>query len=149
MASRTFAVQFGVLAAIAAAMTAGVYGLVAGIVKLDDAGLHLSRLPNAALAATGRGILRAAPWLMKALAVAGTVAMFLVGGGILTHGVRAIGEWIEHMTEAGARVPGAGALIGALTPTFANATAGIIAGGLVLLVVKLFERLRAKPGAPH
>ena len=149
VASRTFAVQCGVLAGISAAMTAGVYGLVAGIVKLDDAGLHLSRLPNAALAATGRGILRSAPWLMKALAVAGTVAMFLVGGGILTHGFRAIGEWIKHMTEAGARVPGAGALIGALTPTFANATAGIIAGGLVLLAVKLFERLRAKPGAPH
>jgi len=149
VASRAIAVQVGVLGGIAALMTVGVYGLVAGIVKLDDAGLHLSRLPNAALAATGRGILRAAPWLMKALAVAGTIAMFLVGGGILTHGVRAIGEWIEHMTEAGAQVPGAGALIGALTPTFANAAAGVIAGGLVLLAVKLFERLRAKPGAPH
>jgi predicted DNA repair protein MutK len=149
VASRTFAVQVGVLAGIAAVMTAGVYGLVAGIVKLDDAGLHLSRLSNAALAALGRGILRAAPWLMKALAVAGTVAMFLVGGGILTHGVHAIGEWIEHVAQAGAQVPGAGALIGALTPTFANAAVGIMAGGLVVLAAKLFEHLRAKPGASH
>jgi len=84
-----------VLAGIAALMTVGVYGLVAGIVKLDDAGLHLSRKPSAPLAATGRGILRAAPWLMKFLSVAGTAAMFLVGGGILVHGFHALGEWIR------------------------------------------------------
>ena len=72
------------LAAIAVLMTVGVYGLVAGIVKLDDAGLRLSRRDGARRAqALGRGILRAAPWLMKGLSVAGTAAMFLVGGGIL------------------------------------------------------------------
>ena len=145
VAGRELSVQVGVLAGIAALMTIGVYGLVAGIVKLDDAGLHLSRLSNAALAAFGRGILRAAPWLMKLLALAGTVAMFLVGGAILTHGVHAAGEWIEHVALDAARIPGAGALL----PMLANAAVGIIAGLLVVLLVKLFERLRAKSGAPH
>jgi predicted DNA repair protein MutK len=149
VAGRELSVQVGVLSGIAALMTVGVYGLVAGIVKLDDAGLHLSRLSNAALAAFGRGILRAAPWLMKLLALAGTVAMFLVGGAILTHGVHAVSEWIEHAALDAARIPGAGTVLGALTPTLANAAVGIVAGGLVVLVVKLFERLRAKPGAPH
>ena len=75
------------LAAIAVVMTVGVYGLVAGIVKLDDFGLHLSRRAGAAARAAGDAILRAAPWLMKGLSVAGTAAMFLVGGGILVHGI--------------------------------------------------------------
>ena len=149
VANREFAVQVGVLAGIAAVMTVGVYGLVAGIVKLDDAGLHLSRFPNAALAAFGRGILRAAPWLMKALAVAGTAAMFLVGGGILTHGVHAVGAWIRHAALGAAQIPAAGTVLGALTPMLANAAVGVIAGGLVVLAEKLFQRLRAKPGASH
>ena len=93
------------LAGIAALMTVGVYGLVAGIVKLDDLGLRMSRMASAALAATGRGILRAAPWLMKFLSVAGTAAMFLVGGGILTHGIHAVGEWIRDAAVDAARFP--------------------------------------------
>ncbi len=149
VAGRELSVQVGVLSGVAALMTVGVYGLVAGIVKLDDAGLHLSRLSNAALAAFGRGILRAAPWLMKLLALAGTVAMFLVGGAILTHGVHAVSEWIGHAALDAARIPGAGMVLSALTPMLANAAVGIIAGLLVVLVVKLFERLRAKSGAPH
>jgi predicted DNA repair protein MutK len=149
VASREFAVQLGVLAAIAALMTAGVYGLVTGIVKLDDAGLRMSRMSNTALAVTGRGILRAAPWLMKALAVAGTAAMFLVGGGILTHGVRAVREWIEDAAVDAARIPGAGTVLGASTPTLANAAVGIVAGALVLLVVKLVQRRRSKLGVSH
>jgi predicted DNA repair protein MutK len=149
VADRDFALQFGVLAGIAVLMTVGVYGLVAGIVKLDDAGLHLSRMSNAALSRLGRGILGAAPWLMKALSVAGTAAMFLVGGGILTHGVHAVGEWIKDAAVDAATIPGAGAVLGALTPMLANAVVGIVAGGLVVLVIKLFQRLRAKPGAAH
>ena len=105
VADRDFAVQVGVLAGIAAVMTVGVYGLVAGIVKLDDAGLHLSGKSNAASAALGRGILRAAPWLMKALAIAGTAAMFLVGGGILTHGFHAVSEWIKDAAVDAAESP--------------------------------------------
>ena len=88
VADRALAVQVGVLAGIAALMTVGVYGLVAGIVKLDDAGLQPEpHGERGARRPSGRGILRAAPWLMKSLTVAGTAAMFLVGGGILTHGV--------------------------------------------------------------
>jgi len=147
VADKALAVQVGVLAGIAALMTVGVYGLVAGIVKLDDLGLHLSRAANAALAATGRGILRAAPWLMKFLSVAGTAAMFLVGGGILTHGVREVGEWIHDAALDAAAIPGVGAVLGAMTPMLANAVAGIAAGGLVVLAARLFRRLRGPDAA--
>jgi len=149
VADRDFALQLGVLVGIAALMTVGVYGLVAGIVKLDDAGLRMSRMANAAPAALGRGILSAAPWLMKTLSVAGTAAMFLVGGGILTHGVHAVGEWIQDTAIDAAQIPGAGAVLGALTPMLANAAVGIVAGGLVALAMKLFQRLRANRGAAH
>ncbi|MGH8198506.1 MAG: DUF808 domain-containing protein [Steroidobacteraceae bacterium] len=140
VADREFAVQVGVLIGIAALMTVGVYGLVAGIVKLDDAGLRMSRMANAAFAALGRGILSAAPWLMKTLSVAGTAAMFLVGGGILTHGVHAVGEWVDHAAIDAAEIPSAGVVLGALTRMLANAVAGIAAGGVAVLVVSLFRR---------
>src|SRR5690606_36625194 len=79
--------RFGVLTAIAVIMTVGVYGLVAGIVKLDDAGLALIKRQSNLAQALGRGILFMAPKLMKFLSVAGTTAMFLVGGGIVVHGI--------------------------------------------------------------
>ncbi len=142
VADREFAVQVGVLVGISAMMTVGVYGLVASIVKLDDAGLHLSRMANAATAALGRGILQAAPWLMKSLAVAGTAAMFLVGGSILTHGFHTVGESIKDAAVAAARIPGFGAVAGVLTPTLANALVGVVAGGLAVLALTLFRRLR-------
>jgi len=142
VADRSLEIQIGVLTGIAALMTVGVYGLVAGIVKLDDLGLNMSRKANAALAATGRGIVRAAPWLMKFLTVAGTAAMFLVGGGILVHGVHAVGEWIRDTAVDAAAIPGAGAVLGALTPMLANAVVGVVAGGLAVLVVKVLGRLR-------
>jgi len=147
VADRALEVQVGVLAGIAALMTVGVYGLVAGIVKLDDAGLHLSRKPSAPLAATGRGILRAAPWLMKFLSVAGTAAMFLVGGGILVHGFHALSEWIRDAAVDAAAIPGAGAVLGALTPMLANAVVGIIAGGIAVLALSLFRRLKPPDAA--
>jgi uncharacterized protein len=79
--------RIAVLTAIAVVMTVGVYGLVAAIVKLDDAGLYLSQRASSAARALGRGLLWGAPWLMKGLSVAGTIAMFLVGGSILRHGI--------------------------------------------------------------
>jgi len=83
-----------VLGGIALAMTAGVYGVVAGIVKLDDLGFYLSRSGGrGARRALGAGILKAAPYLMKALALGGTFAMFLVGGGIITHGTPLLEPW--------------------------------------------------------
>jgi uncharacterized protein len=147
VAQRELSVQIGVLAGIAALMTVGVYGLVAGIVKLDDLGLRMTRMSGAALVATGRGILRAAPWLMKGLAIAGTAAMFLVGGGILTHGVHAVGEWIRDAAVDAAAIPGAGTVLGALMPTLANAVVGIVAGGLVVLALKLFRWIRRPDAA--
>ncbi len=99
VAAASFAQRVSVLVGISILMTVGVYGLVAGIVKLDDAGLRLSRSASGAAQAFGRGLLAFAPWLMKALSVLGTAAMFLVGGGILLHGVPALGHAVEHWAE--------------------------------------------------
>lgn len=134
VASEVFMKQVAVLSGIALLMTVGVYGFVAGIVKLDDGGLWLSRRTGdgaftAVQAALGRGILRMAPWLMKSLSVVGTAAMFLVGGGILTHGIPGAHDGIHHMAVA------AGPVLGAIVPTLADATTGILAGAVVLVVV--------------
>jgi predicted DNA repair protein MutK len=145
VADAAFGTRVAVLVGIAVAMTIGVYGLVAGIVKLDDAGLHLSRRASAAARAVGRGRLRSAPWLMKGLSVAGTAAMFLVGGGILTHGIARLHHGIEGLAESAGALPGVGAVLAALTPMLANAAAGIAAGALVLAVVTLAQRLRGAP----
>jgi predicted DNA repair protein MutK len=125
--------QVAVLVGIALLMTVGVYGLVAGIVKLDDAGLWLARR-GGAQAALGRAILRAAPGLMKALSVAGTAAMFLVGGGIVAHGVPALHAVVQAITQASP------ATIQAVVEQIANAGVGVLAGALVLAVVTLGQR---------
>jgi hypothetical protein len=139
--------KVGVLVAISLIMTVGVYGLVAGIVKLDDLGLHLQQKSSAALKAIGNGLLVAAPKLMKTLAIVGTAAMFMVGGGILVHGIGAMHHIVESAQHGAAAVPGVGALLGWATPVLINAVAGLIAGGLVLLVVtgatRLFKRKAA------
>lgn len=132
--------RIAVLVGISLIMTIGVYGLVAGIVKLDDLGLHLNRQAAAWKQALGRGILAAAPWLMKTLSVVGTAAMFLVGGGILVHGIPALG----HGIEAFAATLG---WIGSLAASLAGALAGLVAGGVVLALVSLGKRLRGG-GAP-
>ncbi|MFJ1260913.1 DUF808 domain-containing protein [Cupriavidus sp. CuC1] len=131
----TFGTQVTVLTTISLLMTVGVYGLVAGIVKLDDAGLYLSQKASAGARAIGRGILRLAPWLMRALSVIGTAAMFLVGGGILAHGIPAAHHLIEPATEMLAGVPVLGAGLGMLGPVLINALTGIAAGALVTAVV--------------
>jgi len=136
VADAPLAQKAAVLAGIALVMTVGVYGLVAGIVKLDDAGLWLSRQASAAMQALGRGLLVAAPWLMKALSVVGTLAMFLVGGGILTHGV----PWLHHAIEG--LTAGAGAVAGLLVPLLADALVGVAAGIVVLAGVMAVQRLR-------
>jgi predicted DNA repair protein MutK len=131
VAGSDFVTRLAVLALIAVVMTVGVYGLVAGIVKLDDLGLYLSRKAGAAKA-LGAGILKAAPWLMKGLSIAGTAAMFLVGGGILVHGFTPLG----HALEALAQGPAHGAVMFVL-----NALVGMVAGAIVLGVVTLAQRL--------
>jgi uncharacterized protein len=136
-----FSTQLFVLSTIAVVMTVGVYGLVAGIVKLDDAGLYLSQAGSAVRRTIGRGILWLAPWLMKTLSVAGTAAMFLVGGGILTHGFTPLHHWIEGITAAAGGVPTVGAALAWATPLLLDAAVGIVAGAVVLLAVQLFKKL--------
>ncbi|MGQ0699353.1 MAG: DUF808 domain-containing protein [Panacagrimonas sp.] len=146
VADADFTRQLLVLSSISAVMTVGVYGLVAGIVKLDDAGLHLSKAASAFVRGAGRALLGFAPILMKTLSIVGTAAMFMVGGGILTHGVPALYHGIEHAAEAVLVVPAAGSVFAALTPTLLNALAGVVAGALivagVMLVQKTTRRLR-------
>ena len=138
-----FITQVSVLVSIALLMTVGVYGLVAGIVKLDDGGLYLSQRAGenswrAFQRRAGQGILWLAPWLMKGLSVAGTIAMFLVGGGILTHGITPLHHAIEQFL---AKVGGVTATV---APLLIDAAVGLITGALVLLVVTLFKRFRHK-----
>jgi predicted DNA repair protein MutK len=134
--------QIGVLSGIAIAMTAGVYGIVAAIVKLDDLGLYLHRLPGESALATlrraaGAAILKAAPWLMKLLTVLGTVAMFLVGGGILAHGFHDVGHWIAQVS----------APAGVWTPLVAmtlDGLLGLLAGALALAVLTAVGWVKTK-----
>jgi len=135
VATASFTTQFSVLTTIAIVMTVGVYGLVAGIVKLDDGGLALSRRDDPFSQKLGAAILRAAPWLMKSLSVAGTVAMFLVGGGILVHGVPALHHPIQQLAES------AGGVLQALLPTLLDGLIGVVAGAVVLAAVSLGRRL--------
>ncbi len=130
--------QLAVLVAVSIAMTVGVYGFVAGIVKMDDAGLWLSRKPGAAAQAFGRFLLAAAPRLMKLLTVLGTAAMFLVGGGILVHGIAPLYHAIAQLAQ------GQGWLLGAVLENGANALVGVVAGALVLAGVMAVEKLRGR-----
>jgi predicted DNA repair protein MutK len=144
VATASLGSQVTVLAAIAILMTIGVYGLVAGIVKLDDAGLYLSQQTSAFLQAFGRGLLTAAPVMMKALSVIGTAAMFLVGGGILVHGLPGAHPIVEAATHAVNLVPAVGGMLGAITPLLLDGLAGVVAGALVLAGVMLGKRLFKK-----
>lgn len=143
VATAPFMQQVAVLVGIAVLMTVGVYGLVGGIVKLDDLGLWLSQKSSSAAQALGRGLLAAAPWLMKFLSVAGTAAMFLVGGGILVHGIAPL----HHAIEAAGAAVAQGALGGlwqALATNGLNGVVGIVAGALVLGAVTLLQKLRKR-----
>ena len=143
VATAPFMQQVAVLVGIAVLMTVGVYGLVGGIVKLDDLGLWLSGKASGAARALGRGLLAAAPWLMKFLSVAGTAAMFLVGGGILVHGIAPL----HHAIEGAGAAVAQGALGGlwqALTTNGLNGVAGIVAGAVVLGAVTVVQKLRKR-----
>ncbi len=139
-----FASQVSVVAGIALIMTIGVYGLVAGIVKLDDAGFYLLKTRSSINQTIGRGLLKLAPYLMKSLAVVGTAAMFLVGGGILLHGLPQAHDLLHNAEHAAAGVPAVGGLLAVLTPSLINAGAGVAAGALVLAGVTLVGKLFGK-----
>jgi uncharacterized protein len=130
---QVWSTQLTVLAGVAVMMTLGVYGVVAGIVKIDDAGLYLSRQSGSgamarARRALGRGLLRAAPVLMKLLSVAGTAAMFLVGGGILVHGLPPLHHLLQDLPLS----------------WLAEAVVGVVAGAVVLAGVTVVQKLRQK-----
>jgi predicted DNA repair protein MutK len=137
VASQPFVKQLAVLVAIAAIVTVGVYGLVGGIVKLDDLGLRMVREgAGKASAAVGRGILAFAPKLMKFLSVAGTAAMFLVGGGILVHAIPAL----HHLAKRIHAIPP-----GWLWENLFYAVVGIAVGAVLVAVVTAIKRLRGTP----
>lgn len=130
--------QLGVLCALSVGITAGVYGIVAGIVKMDDVGLYLLRKSltggyNSFQRVTGRALLIAAPILMKVLAFVGTIAMFLVGGGILTHNIPFLHHIAESMSHGFEQ-------LGFIIPLIIDGIAGLIAGSLLVGVISLFTR---------
>ena len=140
IATAPFLTRVLVLTGIALIMTVGVYGLVVAIVRLDDGGIFLSpRSGNTYWARVqrtiGNGVVATAPWLMKGLAAVGTAAMFLVGGGILTHGIPGAHLWIAGLAGRMAFVPGIGDALRWLTPVVLDALVGIVVGALVLCVV--------------
>ena len=135
VANQTFTMQAIVLTVIAVMVTIVVYGLVAGIVKLDDAGLYLARQSSAFARKLGEGIVFAAPYLMKGLSILGTIAMFLVGGGILVHGVTPVYEAISQFAG------GISGFTGALVPIVANGLVGLLAGAILVAVITPLARL--------
>ncbi|MDX2219958.1 MAG: DUF808 domain-containing protein [Burkholderiales bacterium] len=139
VATAAFMNKVSVLVAISIIMTVGVYGLVAGIVKLDDLGLHLTKKPGDGFGQSiGKGILWLAPWLMKTLSVVGTAAMFMVGGGILTHGAPGVTEMVTSW------VTGSGAAMKFLVPTLVDAATGVAAGGVIVGAVMLIKKVMGK-----
>ncbi len=129
VAAASIGMQFAVLSVVAVAVTVVVYGLVAGIVKLDDVGLYLSQKDSALAQRVGNGILWLAPYLMKTLSIFGTIAMFLVGGGILVHGIPPVYKAIEHFAVD------FGGLSATLIPMLANGLFGLLSGALLVAVL--------------
>jgi predicted DNA repair protein MutK len=148
VAGQPLVTQVGVLVAIAAGMTVGVYGLVAAIVKLDDFGALLAARSSRSARAVGRGILATAPWLLRGLSIAGTAAMFLVGGGIIAHGIPAVHDAVHDLAAAlagGAHGPSP--WLGPLSFS-ADALVGLFVG-LVLVGLTAGARGLAGPAPPH
>ncbi|MGK0247407.1 MAG: putative DNA repair protein MutK [Oleispira sp.] len=136
-----FTTQLTVLSLLALGFTLGVYGFVAAIVKIDDAGLYLIKTATASAwgefkHSVGQGLLAFAPFLMKTLSIVGTIAMFMVGGGILLHGIPGAEVFVHHYAEGfGSTV------VTALLPMFAGAAVGLISGGLLVALMTLFIQI--------
>lgn len=146
VAQLAFSTQVAVLVGVSLLMTVGVYGFVALIVKLDDMGFYLQRNQEqswlrAVQRRIGDGFVAFAPRLMKALTVIGTAAMFLVGGGILSHGVHAISEFSHSLAQAAANVSIVGPVLESIVPSISDGVVGVVAGALVLLVLTIVQRL--------
>jgi predicted DNA repair protein MutK len=146
--SQPLAVQAGALAVVGLAITVGVYGVVALIVKMDDIGLHLSQRSAASTRALGRGLVRAMPIVLDALTQIGTAAMLWVGGGIIVHGlehfhVTPVPHWVEAVAHWAGQVPAVGAVTHWLAFAAASAVVGFVVGAIVVGVLRLI------PGAKH
>ena len=142
MAGKDFMTQVATLSVIAILMTVGVYGLVGAIVKMDDVGLWLMQKPSALLKKIGLWLVQGMPYLMRFLSIAGTAAMFLVGGGILVHNL----PWLHHQAEVvdhwGDSVH---TVLGSISQMGYNAAVGVLAGALALAVVMMVKKLRGQP----
>lgn len=136
-----FISQVTVLSLLAIAFTVGVYGFVATIVKIDDAGLYLIKTSTESLLGKtkckiGQGLLAFAPKLMSTLSIVGTVAMFMVGGGILMHGIPGAEENLHHVTESINNT-----MTSALLPSFAGALIGLLSGGLLVFLMSAVSKI--------
>ncbi len=146
VASQPFTSQLTVVSTIAVVMTIGVYGFVALIVKLDDMGLYLvQNAPEGHKGAghrvLGNGLLSFAPRLMKLLTIVGTIAMFLVGGSILAHGIPAVHILVESAVQSAHTIPVIGKALGWLAPLMMDAIIGIVAGGVVMGTVSVISKI--------
>ena len=144
VAAAGFLTKVTVLSLIAIAMTVGVYGFVALIVKIDDIGLYLTEQAANFKQRIGRGLLAFAPILMKTLSVVGTAAMFLVGGGIINHAIPFVHHFTEDTVEYVQDIPTMGSIVGSVTPMLMNLVVGILAGILVVIVVALVQKVWSK-----
>lgn len=141
IAQASLSQQLMVLVAISFIMTLGVYGLVAAIVKLDDAGLYLHQKEGQFNQRLGKLLLASAPPLLKLLSVVGTAAMFLVGGSIISHGIPAAHDILHGIAHASEQVPAIGGLLALITPLIFDLVVGVSVGTLALLMVTLASRL--------
>jgi uncharacterized protein len=139
----SFGMTVAALIGISAVMTIGVYGLVAGIVKLDDLGMSLDKRSGAAKS-IGRAILWVAPLLMKFLSVVGTAAMFIVGGGIVAHGIGSVHHFIEGATATVAGVPAIGGVLAFLLPSLMNFVVGLVIGAVLVAIYTTVQKQRGK-----
>jgi uncharacterized protein len=149
VATATFSKQATVVTAIAIIMTVGVYGLVAGIVKLDDLGLHLMLKKGANFyrqfqRKIGEKILAFAPYLMRTLSVVGTAAMFMVGGSIIGHGVPFLHHFIEHVAEILQKLPAVGGVLVTISPIFVDGIIGLIVGAICVGLFEMINKMRLK-----
>lgn len=144
VATAEFLTKLSVLSIVAILMTIGVYGLVAVIVKIDDVGFFLNKQPSKFKQKIGNALLAFAPKLMKTLTIVGTIAMFLVGGGIISHTIPLFHHFLQDSVNYIEHIPSIGNIIGALTPTLLNMVIGFVAGLIVFIVVMAIQKLLLK-----
>jgi predicted DNA repair protein MutK len=150
LAGESLVTQAAVLALVGIAITAGVYGAVAVIVKMDDIGLHLAQRQAAFARATGRGLVKAMPVLLQTLSTVGIAAMIWVGGGIILHGLEAFGlggmaHWLDGVAESvGHAVSFAPGFTGWLVGAAGSAVLGLIVGGIIVAALHLLPKRAAK-----